>query len=265
MPRGPTIVTVTDHLILLAGVFFMIGPLGFLVWQLVAGIALADLRYIFVRLWVDGPGGAAPGAARMMWNSLVLALGLVAVKGMASLLAAYALVFFRVPCNRLIYFAVLLALFFPIESRILPTFDVTADLGLLNSYAGMILPVAASGLGVLIFGQYLRQIPPELVEAARIDGAGPMRMFADIIVPLSMPMIAALFAILFVLGWNQYLWPLMVSTTGQEHDTLVRGMATAGLGGRTGLALALLALVPPAIVVVVLQRWMMRGLTTGIH
>jgi sn-glycerol 3-phosphate transport system permease protein len=117
----------------------------------------------------------------------------------------------------------------------------------------------------LVFRQYLQQMPPEVIEAAQLDGAGPLRILRDFILPLSVPMIAALFAILFVLGWNQYVWPIMIATTSQDHDTLVRGMANARLGGQSGMALALLALVPPGIVVILAQRWLVRGLTAGIH
>ncbi len=261
MRRGAII----DHLILGVGAVVMIGPLGVLVWQLVAGVEPAVLWGVFSRLWTDGVSRAGPSGATMMLNSLVLAIGLAFIKGIMSLFAAYALVFFRVPYAGFMYGVILLSMFFPIESRILPTFIVASNIGLLNSYAGMILPVAASGLGLLVFRQYMLTIPIEVIEAARIDGAGPMRIFFDMIVPLSVPMIAALFAILFVLGWNQYVWPIMIATTSQEHDTLVRGMANASFRGQTGMALALLALVPPGIVVLLLQRWLMRGLTAGIH
>lgn len=254
-----------DHLILVIGAVVMIGPVALLVWQLVSGLEPAALWGLFSRVWTDGVSSAGPSGATMMLNSLVLALGLALVKGFMSLCAAYALVFFRLPYASFIYGVILLSMFFPIESRILPTFGVASELGLLNSYTGMILPVAASGLGLLVFRQYLLQIPVEVVEAARIDGAGPMRIFFDMIVPMSVPMIAALFAILFVLGWNQYVWPIMIATTSQEHDTLVRGMANASFRGQTGMVLALLALVPPGLVVLALQRWLVRGLTAGIH
>lgn len=254
-----------DHVILIFGVVFMSAPLCVLVWQLGAGIDLADLWALLRDLWRGDPTSPRPGAAGLMVNSMILALGVAFLKCAVSLMAAYALVFFRLPRAELIYGAILLTMFFPIESRILPTFAITSELGLLNSYTGMILPVTASGLGVLVFRQYMLQIPRELVEAARIDGAGPLRIFVDMILPMSVSMIAALFAILFVLGWNQYVWPIMVNTTSQSHDTLVRGMAYAGFGGRSGAALALMALLPPMCVVLALQRWLMRGLTAGIH
>ncbi len=254
-----------DHAILLAGVALMCGPVCLLLWQLLTALDLPELWALVQRVWRGGLSSAGIGAGAMMWNSLVLALGVAILKSAMSMMAAYALVFFRLPCSELIYGVILIAMFFPIETRILPTFAVASDLGLLNSYAGMILPITASGLGVLVFRQYMRQIPNEVMEAAQMDGAGPLRVLVDIIIPLSLPMIAAVFAILFVLGWNQYVWPIMITTTSQDHDTLVRGMAYSGFGGTAGMVLALLALVPPAIVVIGLQRWLMRGLTAGIH
>lgn len=243
----------------------MVGPVGILVWQLFAGAEFSDLSALFTRLWTVGVTSAGPGAGTMLVNSLVLALGLAFVKGTASICAAYALVFFRLPGQHLIYGIILLTMFFPIETRILPTFAIASQLNLLNSYSGMILPVAASGLGVLVFRQYFKQIPQELIEAARLDGSNPVKILIDIVIPLSLPMIAALFAILFVLGWNQYVWPVMLTTTSQDHATIVSGMNNAGFGGRSGNMLALLALIPPAIVVLALQRWLVRGLTSGIH
>lgn len=254
-----------DHVILLAGVVVMTGPVGLLIWQLMSGLDPAALWALIADIWRGGRSGTGIGAGAMMRNSLILALGVAVIKCAISMLAAYALVWFRLPFRGLIYGLILVPMFFPIETRILPTFAVTNELGLLNSYTGMILPITASGLGVLVFRQYLRQMPQELIEAAQIDGAGPIRILLDIILPLSLPMIAALFAILFVLGWNQYVWPIMITTTSQDHDTLVRGMAYAGFGGQAGMVLALLSLLPPAIVVILLQRWLMRGLTAGIH
>lgn len=258
-------IRVFDHLILSFGVLVMMGPVAVLLWRLCRGLDFTGGVALVLRLW-NGEGTVlALGAGAMMWNSMVVALGVAALKTAFSLLAAFALVFFRLPAREWIYGALLLAMFFPIETRILPSFAITAKLGLLNSYAGMILPVAASGLGVLIFTQFMKQLPPEVVEAARIDGAGPVQILRDILLPMSLPMVAALFAILFVMGWNQYVWPIMITTTSLEHDTLVRGMAHAGFGGRDGMALALLSLLPPGMVLILTQRWLVRGLTAGIH
>jgi len=256
---------VLDHLILIGGVVVMIGPVLLLVMTLFSGLDPTAFWALARHLWENGVSSAGASGRVMLVNSLVLALGLALIKGAASLLAAYVLVFFRIRWGGLIYGAILLTMFFPIESRILPTFLVAGHLGLLNSYAGMILPIAASGLGVLVFRQYLMQFPYEVLEAARIDGAGPVKILVDIVLPMSLPMVAALFAILFVLGWNQYVWPIMIATTSQDHDTLVRGMANGGLQGESGMALAFLALVPPGIVDFALRRWLVRGLTAGIH
>ena len=261
----PRLRLVADHLILCCGVALMCGPVVFVLWQLGAGLSAARVGQIFLDLWRDGLGSVGISGAAMMGNSLALALGVAVVKLCLALPAAYALVWFRLPAPRLIYGVILIAMFFPVETRVLPTFLVTAKLGLLNSYTGMILPVAASGLGVLVFTQFLKQLPASLIEAARIDGAGPLRILWDIIVPMSAPMAASLFTVLFVLGWNQYLWPLMVTTTSVDHDTLVRGISYAGAGSRAGLALALLAMLPPVAVLICAQRWMLRGLTVGIH
>ena len=265
LPRLPRLRLVADHLILCCGVAVMCGPVAYLLWQIMAGLSLGQIGQVFLDLWFQGQGTVGISGAAMMTNSLVLAFGVALVKLCLALPAAYALVWFRLPAPGLIYGAILIAMFFPVETRVLPTFLVTAKLGLLNSYTGMILPVAASGLGVLVFTQFMKQLPSSLIEAARLDGAGPMRILWDIIVPMSAPMAASLFTVLFVLGWNQYLWPLMVATTSVDHDTLVRGISYAGAGSRAGLAIALLAMLPPVLVLIFAQRWMLRGLTVGIH
>jgi len=182
------------------------------------------------------------------------------IKCAASLMAAFALVYFRIRFASLLFGLILITLFFPIETRILPTFLVTHQVGLLNTYAGLILPLTATGLGTLFFRQFLKQLPDELLEAARLDGAGPLRFLVDILLPLAWPAMTALFALLFVVGWNQYLWPLMVATGNDGLFTLVRGIERAGRGGNAGMALAILAILPPGLLVLILQRSIMRGL-----
>ncbi|MBV6658488.1 MAG: ABC transporter permease subunit [Devosiaceae bacterium] len=243
----------------------MAGPVLMLVWQLVAGATWDELASLFAALWSGDIFANLQPARAMLINSLILAIGIAAVKTVISLLAAYALLAFRVPGRDLIFGAILLSLFYPIESRILPTFAVVDTLGLLNSYAGMILPVVASGLGTLLFRLHLGKVPQELFDAARLDGAGPLRCLVDIVLPLSMPMVLALFLILFVLGWNQYVWPIMVTTTSLEHDTLVRGMTAVNVNSRAGLMLVLMAMLPPVLLLLALQRWLLRGLQTGMH
>jgi len=255
----------SDHVILICGAVVMTGPMLILLWRLVVGLNPAEIWAVFADLWVNGVSRSSIGASAMMWNSMVLALGIAILKCALSMLAAYALVCFRLRGANILFGAILLAMFFPIEARILPTFAVTTELGLQNTYAGMILPITASGLGVLVLRRFLLQLPPELMEAAQMDGAGPLRFLRDVVIPMSLPAMTALFVILFALGWNQYVWPIMVTTTSQSHDTLVRGMAYAGLGGRSGLALAFLALLPPTVLVIVLQRPLVRAMTTGIH
>lgn len=256
--------TPTDHAILMVGVVIMTGPVVVAVWMLLAQTGLAGFVTLVRDLWSDGPSRFGIPAREMVLNSLLIAVAVALLKTTVAVLAAYALIFFRLRFSRAIFLGVVVTLFLPIESRILPTFLVTNQLGLLNSYGGMILPVAASGLGLLVFHQFLQQFPPDVMEAARIDGAGPLRILIDMILPLSVPMIAALFAIVFVLGWNQYMWPIMVNTVGQDHDTIMRGMATAGVGSTRGLALALMALIPPGVVVLVLQRWLLQAIAAGI-
>lgn len=264
---------IVPHVILILGSLMMAVPVIALVMtsthtndviardglQLMPGAALWEPYLQVLR------PGAAPvhglSARAMLTNSLILALGLALVKTASSLSAAYALVYFRPRFADLWFGILLVSLFFPIETRILPTFYVASDLGLANSYAGMILPVAASGLGVLVFRQFLRQIPNELIEAARLDGAGALRFLWDFVVPLSVPAMAALFSILFVLGWNQYLWPLMINPSSTQHDTIVRGIGRIGTGSNTGLALAVLASLPPIVVMVGMQRWMLKAVT----
>lgn len=269
MPRA----RLTDHLILIAGCLFMLLPVlalvagsthdsltvareGVTLWPGAAGVSAYE-RVLFA----DDLFGNGVTALDMAVNSFAVALGIAFLKTVLSLLAAYALVCFRLPAAGFLFWLILLPMFFPIETRILPTFLVTERLGLLNSWTGMILPVVASGLGTLIFRQSLLHLPDELFEAARLDGAGPLRFLADIVVPLSVPVMTGLFALLFVLGWNQYLWPLMITTTSEAHYTLVRGIGRAGTGSNTGLALAVLALLPPGLAMLALQRWIARGLT----
>ena len=263
-----------DHVILIAGCLFMGMPVLLLALssthsaaliqdsglQLSVGAAgLAAYRDVLLSRDLFGNGVTA---ADMLVNSFVVAGGFALLKTLISMLAAYALVYFRVPFASLVFGIILVSIFFPIETRVMPTFLVTDQLGLLNSYTGMILPIAASGLGTFLFRQYFQQIPNELLEAAKLDNAGPFRFLADILIPLSVPMIFALFALLFVVGWNQYLWPIMLSTTSEDHYTIVRGMQRFGLQGNAGMALAILAVLPPAVVLIVAQRWLMRGLAT---
>lgn len=165
----------------------------------------------------------SPPVWQMMWNSLVMALVITAGKVALSLLSAYAIVFFQFPGRTVAFWLIFLTLMLPVEVRILPTYEVVSDLGLINTMTGLTLPLIASATGTLLFRQFFLTIPDELVEAARIDGAGPLRFFKDVVLPLSATNIAALSVILFIYGWNQYLWPLLI-TTDNRLDTIVVGI-----------------------------------------
>ena len=203
--------------------------------------------------------------SRMMWNSLVMALGIVIGKIAISILSAYAIVYFRFPFRGFFFWIIFMTLMLPVEVRILPTYKVVSDLGLLNSYTGLILPLIASATATFLFRQFFLTVPNELAEAARVDGAGPVRFFLDVLLPLSRTNIAALFVILFIYGWNQYLWPLLI-TADTEMTTIVMA-TTQMLSVMDGIpdwsnvmTTAMLALLPPVIVVVVMQRLFIKGL-----
>jgi sn-glycerol 3-phosphate transport system permease protein len=207
----------------------------------------------------------SPPVWQMMWNSFVMALVITGGKIAVSILSAYAIVFFKFPGRMLAFWLIFLTLMLPVEVRILPTYEVVSDLGLINTMTGLTLPLIASATGTLLFRQFFLTIPDELVEAARIDGAGPLRFFKDVVLPLSATNIAALAVILFIFGWNQYLWPLLI-TTDNRLDTIVVGITKMiGTGDATTdwsqvMGTTLLAVLPPALVVVVMRRWFVKGL-----
>ena len=211
-----------------------------------------------------GPGSSAP-VAHMMWVSFVTAMVITVGKIAISLLSAFAIVYFRFPFKGICFWLIFITLMLPVEVRIGPTYQVVSNLGMLNTYAGLTVPLIASATATFLFRQFFLTVPDELVEAARIDGAGPMRFFKDILVPLSRTSIAALFVIQFIYGWNQYLWPLLV-TTSEDMYPVVIGIKRMLAGGDAGnewnivMATALLAMLPPAFVVVVMQRWFVKGL-----
>lgn len=203
--------------------------------------------------------------AKMLMNSLIMALGIAVGKIIISLLSAFAIVYFRFPGRWIFFWMIFLTLMLPVEVRIVPTFEVIADLGMLNSYQGLILPLIASATATFLFRQFFMTIPDELAEAARVDGASPMKFFIDIVVPMSRTNVAALFVILFIYGWNQYLWPLMI-TTDPEMNTIVMGIKQMFPSGDDVaewpviMATSILAMIPPVIVVVSMQRLFVRGL-----
>jgi sn-glycerol 3-phosphate transport system permease protein len=219
----------------------------------------------YVAALAHGAGESTAGVGRMMVNSLISALVIAIGKIVISLLSAFAIVYFRFPFRVFFFWMIFVTLMLPVEVRILPTYKVVSDLGMLDTYAGLTVPLIASATATFLFRQFFLTIPEELAEAARIDGAGPMRFFWDVVVPLSRPSIAALFVILFIYGWNQYLWPLLVTTQESMYTTVIgiKRMITAGDAATEWnlvMATAILAMLPPALVVVLMQKWFVKGL-----
>lgn len=219
----------------------------------------------YVHVLTAGAGESEEPVARMMWNSLVMALAIAVGKIVISLLSAFALIYFRFRFRGLVFALIFVTLMLPVEVRIMPTYQVIADLKLLDTYTGLTLPLMASATATFLFRQFFMTVPDELVEAARMDGAGPMRFFWHILLPLSRTSIAALFVILFVYGWNQYLWPLLITTQESMYPVTIgiRRMITAGDAATDWnlvMAIAMLAMLPPVLVVVSLQRWFVKGL-----
>ena len=263
------------HLVLCLGVALFALPL----WLVVAGstqpadaIARGELSLIpdlrglgvFADVLRDGAAGATP-VWRMLLVSFGMAMAISVGKIVISVLSAYAIAFFRWPGRQLAFGVIFLTLMLPVEVRIIPTFSVMAGLGLINSFTGLTLPLIASATATLLFRQVFLAIPDELVEAARMDGAGPWRFLRDILLPVSAANVAALFVILFVYGWNQYLWPLLVATD-PGLDTVVIGIVKMiGTEATTEwnrvMATAVLALLPPVLVVMLMQRWFVKGLS----
>ncbi len=219
------------------------------------------------KAFVTGTGERIRGipVARAMLNSLVVALGIAWGKILLSLLSAYGIVFFDFRWRVPVFWAILLTLMLPVEVRIIPTYKVVSDLGLVNTYHGLILPLCVSATGTLLFRQFFLTVPDELVDAARIDGAGPLRFLWNVLLPISRPTVAALFVVLFVYGWNQYLWPLLITTSVDKEVVVVAITKMIGTGEALVdwpviMASALLALFPPTAVIVAMQRWFVQGL-----
>ncbi|KQV10471.1 glycerol-3-phosphate ABC transporter permease [Rhizobium sp. Root1203] len=271
---------IIDHVVLLLGVFIMVAPV--VVAFMTSTHEAAEIHregltltwgnhftetYGAVLSRQGGFTGQVTGA-RMLMNSLILGIGFAVGKIVLSMLAAYAIVYFRFRMATLFFWMIFTTLLLPLEVRILPSYEVMHQLHLINTYSGMIVPLLASATGTFYFRQFFKSIPDELLEAARIDGAGPVKFFIDVIVPLSRTMVAAIFMIMFVYGWNQYLWPMLM-TNDESFYTLVRGIKQILLvwvGAQIpdyneAFAIAILAMLPPVIIVVVFQRWFIKGLT----
>lgn len=202
---------------------------------------------------------------RLLGNTTLIAMGIALGKIAISMASAYAIVFFRFPFRMACFWLIFITLMLPVEVRIQPTYKVMVDLGLIDTYAGLILPLIASATATLLFRQFFMTIPDELLEAARVDGAGPWRFFKDILWPLSLTNVAAIFVIQFIYGWTQYLWPLLV-TNSNEMNTIVIALkkmisfADADTPWNLVMVTSVLAILPPILVVVLMQRWFVKGL-----
>ena len=271
---------ITTHAILLVGVLFMSLP----VWVAFAtsthsaetilrnGLQFwpgSDFLQTYKEvLFTDGGVMKSVLGTTMLKNSLILGIGFAIGKVIISMLAAYAIVYFRFKLAVPLFWIIFMTLLLPLEVRIIPSYEVVAGLGLLDTHVGLIVPLIASATGTFFFRQFFRSVPDELLEAARLDGATAWGFFKDILVPLSKTMIAAILIIMFVVGWNQYLWPLIM-TTKEENYTLVIGIKQIyqilAEGGelpqyQKAFALTILATLPPVLVVLVFQRWFVKGL-----
>ncbi len=280
MVENRPVATVLSHLVLVLGVIIVAFPVYI---TFVASTQTAEqiVQNVPMSLWpgdnflnsyrfalfggVTEYGTRVPPAAPMLMVSLISALTIALGKIAISLLSAFAVVYFRFPGRSLVFWMIFITLMLPVEVRILPTYKVVSDLGLLNTYAGLTVPLIASATATFLFRQFFLTVPDELVEAARIDGAGPMKFFKDVLLPLSTTSIAALFVIQFIYGWNQYLWPLLM-TTDENMYPVVMGIKRMISGGDAAtewnavMATAMLAMIPPALVVLLMQKWFVKGL-----
>lgn len=216
-------------------------------------------------IWQGGVGNLKVPFSLLLLNSVIMALAITFGKIVVSVLSAYAIVYFRFPLRSLFFWLIFLTLMLPVEVRIFPTVEVISNLNLLDSYTGLTLPLMASATATFLLRQFFMTLPDELLEAARIDGAGPMRFFWDIVLPLSKTNLAALFVITFIYGWNQYLWPILI-TSDASMGTAVAGIksmiSTSGAPTQWNQVMAamILTLIPPLTVVLLMQRWFVRGL-----
>jgi len=269
-----------DHLILIIGSLFLIMPV--LVAFMTSTHTAAQIHmngltllpgdnfigtYEKVLTQKGGFTGQVTGM-NMVINSLILGVGFAVGKIVLSMLAAYAIVYFRFRFATFAFWIIFTTLLLPLEVRIMPSYEVMSKLGLLNSYTGLIVPLLASATGTFYFRQFFKSVPDEILEAARIDGAGPVKFFIDILLPLSRTMMAAIFIIMFVYGWNQYLWPMLM-TNDESFFTIMRGIKSilqVWVGAQIpdyneAFALAVLAMLPPVLMVVIFQSWFIKGLT----
>jgi sn-glycerol 3-phosphate transport system permease protein len=271
--------TLISHLVLLLGVLIVAFPVYITLvastqssteiaqsipMSLVPGSNMIETYRVALFGGETAAGSHIAPAWPMMWVSLISALVITIGKITISMLSAFAIVYFRFPFRGLVFWMIFVTLMLPVEVRIGPTYEVIASLGMLNTYAGLTIPLIASATATFLFRQFFLTVPDELVEAARMDGAGPMRFFWDVLLPLSRTSMAALFVIQFIYGWNQYLWPLLV-TTNENMYPVVMGIKRLISGDaytewNVVMATAVLAMLPPAIVVILMQKWFVKGL-----
>jgi len=216
-------------------------------------------------IWREGVGSNSAPFGVMLLNSFIMAFSITVGKIVVSMLSAFAIVWFRFPLRNLFFWMIFITLMLPVEVRIFPTVEVIARLNMLDSYTGLTLPLMASATATFLFRQFFMTLPDELIEAARIDGASPMRFFRDIVLPLSKTNLAALFVITFIYGWNQYLWPLLIVSDVNLGTALagIKGMIATGEGTTQWnhvMAAMLLTLIPPVVIVLAMQRAFVRGL-----
>ena len=269
----------SDHLILLLGALIMLLP----IWLIFASsthesasILTDGLKFwpgdkmvdVYQQAWTKSQGFSNNVTAKsMIINSFIMGFGFAAGKIVISMFAAYALVYFRLPYASAWFWLIFITLLLPLEVRIIPSYEVVSSLGMLNSFSGLIIPLIASATATFFFRQFFKTIPDELLEAAQLDNAGPIRFFIDILLPLSKTMMAAIFIIMFIVGWNQYLWPIMM-TTDESYSTIVMGIKqilsnineTPKPQYNYAFAMVILAMLPPVLVVIIFQRWFVKGL-----
>ena len=265
------------HLVLVLGILVVAFPIYYTfvasthTLQTILRLPLPLLpgREFFTNYWQALFGGigriGGVGVDRLLLNTTIVALAVAIGKICNSILSAYAIVFFKFPFRMTAFWLIFITLMLPVEVRILSTYKVMVDLGLIDTYTGLTLPLMASATATLLFRQFFLTIPGELVEAARVDGAGPWRFFKDILLPLSRTNIAALFVILFIYGWTQYLWPLLVTNDNQMNTIVIAlrkmiSFADADTEWHLVMVTCVLAILPPILVVVLMQRWFVKGL-----
>ncbi|MBX2839265.1 MAG: sn-glycerol-3-phosphate ABC transporter permease [Gammaproteobacteria bacterium] len=259
------------HLVLLVGVFFLLTPIALILFASTHDTGTLQTKGLpwffgeygvdnYKRLWFSQRGFTDQVTPMtMLQNSVIVASGVAMFTTAFSLLSAYAIVFFKMRYSGLLFWLILTTLLFPLESRFVTTFHVTSSLGLINTHLGIILPTVAAALGTFFFRQFYLTLPKELIEAAMLDGAGSVKFLIDIVIPLSISRAGAVFVIAFMIGWNQYLWPLMISTDDSLY-TLVRGIRLIGQESGPGMALVMLTLAPPFILLLMFQRWFFNSL-----